>query len=267
MLKRIIFSTILAVSSLGSILFNCQLPQPPAGPDEARIDVVLRTSDGKTTGVEITDTTSNQTQIRIIYSLSHYIDSAKIVILSDSVIEQTISCRYKAAAVDTVFYPIAFSTPGTRTIKVTGYVDGYPDIVADVIIHVVGRLSINQKPVLTVPGAQAITVGQMLSFVVSATDPDAGQQTAIEILNKPDSATFTADTFRWIPSLKDTGTEIIVFIATDNGLPVASDTETVLITVNREGIAEFVDIPGQTRSLAVMGIRLEFVRFARCLAK
>lgn len=235
MLKRVVCSTILAISFLGLSIFNCQLPQPPAGPDQARIDVVLKTSDGKTTGIEITDTINNQSQLRVIYSLTHYIDSAKIVVFSDSVVEQTIPCRYKIGTVDTVFFPIAFTTPGKRIIKVTGYIDGYPDIVATVIIHVVGRPSINQKPLLAVPGAQTINVGKQLTFAVSAADPDAGQQLVITVLNKPDSATFVSDTFRWLPSLSDTGTATIVFAANDNGTPALSDTEKVLITVNREG--------------------------------
>ncbi len=235
MLKRVVFSTILAVSSLGLLFFNCQLPQPPAGPDQARIDIVLRTSDGKTTGIEIIDTIGNQPQLRLIYSLTQYIDSAKIVILSDSVIEQTIPCRYKIGSVDTVFVPILFTTPGTRTVKVTGYIDGYPDIVATVIVHVAARPVKNQKPVLAVPGAKTINVGELLSFVVSATDPDAGQQSYITVLNNPDSATFAADTFRWLPSIRDTGATTIVFVATDNGSPVLSDTQKVIITVNQAG--------------------------------
>jgi hypothetical protein len=229
---KIFITTCLIVTISFLMLLNCQLPQPPAGPEEVRIEVVLQTSDEKTTGIVITDTVGNQIQIRSIFTLTHYIDSAKIEIFSESTLEKTIPCRYKIAQVDTVFIPYTFTTSGTRTIKMTGHIKGYTDITSTVTIHVLDRPGTNKKPVLIVPGNQTIWAGQLLTFTVAATDSNAGQQLIISTLKKPAGSTFMKDTFSWTPELADTGADTIIFIATDNGFPVLSDTESVFVTVN-----------------------------------
>lgn len=92
----------------------------------------------------------------------------------------------------------------------------------------------NRRPVLTVPNAQSATVGQALSFNVSATDPDAGQTLALFATNLPQGATFNSSgQFTWTPSA--TGTATVTFIATDNGIPPLSDIKTVTITVTSGG--------------------------------
>ncbi len=190
MLKNVLITTSLSLIALGFVLFHCQLPAPPAGPDEANIEVFLKSSDGKTTGIEITDTIGNQVQLRLIFSITNYIDSAKIEILKDSTLEQEIPCRYKKEQYDTVYIPLSILTPGTRTIKVTGYIKNYDNIVSTVAIHILDRPSTNQnhRPVLDVPAMKTVGVGQSISFAVLATDPDAGQQVTIKTINKPDSA-------------------------------------------------------------------------------
>jgi uncharacterized protein (TIGR03437 family) len=93
----------------------------------------------------------------------------------------------------------------------------------------------NRRPVLTVPNAQAATVGQALSFNVSATDPDAGQTLALFATNLPQGAIFNPNTgqFTWTPSA--TGTATVNFIATDSGIPPLSDIKSVTITVTSGG--------------------------------
>lgn len=238
MFRNVFITTCLSIFVLGFVLFHCQLPAPPAGPDESNIEVFLKSADGKTTGIEINDTIGNQIQIRLIFSLTNYIDSAKIEILTGQTLEKEIPCRYKKEQYDTVYVPYSFSTPGTRTIKVTGYIKDYDNIVSMVTIHVIDRSSTiqNHRPVVVVPETQIVGVGQTVSFPVSATDPDAGQQVTIKVINKPDSATFLVDTFKWTPLPMDTGTIKILFIARDNGLPVMSDTHSVVITINSKPV-------------------------------
>jgi uncharacterized repeat protein (TIGR02543 family) len=234
MIRNVMITTCFSVIVLGFVLFHCQLPSPPAGPDESNIEIFLKSADGKTTGIEITDTIGNQVQIRLIYSLTNYIDSAKIEIFTRSTLEKEIPCRYKKEQYDTVYIPYSFSTPGTRTIKVTGYIKDYEDIVATVTIHVLERPSTNQnqKPVLVVPEMHTTDIGQTISFTAKATDPDINQQVTIRVTNLPDSATFIADTFRWTPLSMDTGTIKVIFIATDNSTQPLSDTAMAIITVN-----------------------------------
>jgi hypothetical protein len=238
MFRNVFITTCLSIFVLGFILFHCQLPSPPPSPDDSNIEVFLKSADGKTTGIEINDTIGNQIQIRLIFSLTNYIDSAKIEILAGPTLEQEIPCRYKKERYDTVYVPYSFSTSGTRTIKVTGYIKNYNNIVSTVTIHVFDRSSTNQnhKPVLIVPETQTVGVGQTISFPATATDPDSGQHITIKILNKPDSATFIADTFQWTPFPEDTGTIKVIFIATDNGLPIMSDTDSVVITINSKPV-------------------------------
>lgn len=96
---------------------------------------------------------------------------------------------------------------------------------------------INDPPILTVPGAQTVTKGQLLQFAVSASDPDTGQTVTITATGLPEGATFIAAPagggmqFRWTPSANQAGTYTISFKATDNGTPVLSDTKEVRITV------------------------------------
>lgn len=93
----------------------------------------------------------------------------------------------------------------------------------------------NRTPVLTVPGAQSATVGQSLSFTVSATDPDAGQTLTLSATNVPQGASFNANTgqFTWTPT--SAGSVTVNFTATDNGTPSLSDTKSVTITVSGGG--------------------------------
>ncbi|HMV87266.1 MAG TPA: Ig-like domain-containing protein [Blastocatellia bacterium] len=95
---------------------------------------------------------------------------------------------------------------------------------------------INDPPVLTVPAAQTVNEGQLLSFVVSAFDPDTGQNLTITATGMPEGATFTLTSptggqFRWVPSFTQSGTYTVTFKAEDNGSPKLSDTKEVRITV------------------------------------
>lgn len=98
---------------------------------------------------------------------------------------------------------------------------------------------VNDPPILTVPGAQTVNEGQLLQFVVSASDPDTNQKVAITASTAlPETATFTAATsgggmqFRWTPNFNQAGTYTITFKATDDASPAASDMKDVRITVN-----------------------------------
>ncbi len=114
--------------------------------------------------------------------------------------------------------------------------DGKADSPAATVTLVV--TPINDAPVLTVPTAQTVNEGQLLSFTVSAADPDAGQIVAITATGLPEGATFTSATqvgsmqFRWTPSFTQSGTYTVSFKATDNATPALSDTKEVKIMVN-----------------------------------
>jgi PKD domain-containing protein/flagellar hook capping protein FlgD/putative Ig domain-containing protein/Big-like domain-containing protein len=78
---------------------------------------------------------------------------------------------------------------------------------------------VNNPPALTVPGAQTIVEGSLLTFNVSATDPD-GQSVDLRAANLPMFATFVdhhnnTGTFSWTPQSFQAGSYIVFFTADD----------------------------------------------------
>ncbi len=122
---------------------------------------------------------------------------------------------------------------GSYTLTFTATDNGTPALTNTRTVSVtVNAPPVNRAPVLTVPAAQTVTTGQLLSFTVSATDPDAGQTVTLSATGLPSGATFNAATgaFAWTPGA--TGTFTLTFTATDNGTPALTHTRTVTVTVN-----------------------------------
>ncbi len=92
----------------------------------------------------------------------------------------------------------------------------------------------NRAPVLAAIGSQTAYVGQALSFLVTATDPDAGQTLTYSFPGaSPVGATLTGSPaqFSWTPTAAQVGANSVVVRATDNGVPPLSDDATVSINV------------------------------------
>jgi hypothetical protein len=88
-------------------------------------------------------------------------------------------------------------------------------------------------PVLTVPGAQTVNENELLTFTVSATDPD-GQTCDLLAANLPSGATFVdqgnnTGRFSWTPNVSQIGTRVVSFLADDTF--GGTDNETVSIEV------------------------------------
>ena len=88
-------------------------------------------------------------------------------------------------------------------------------------------------PVLTVPGAQTVSEGALLTFTVSATDAD-GQTVDLFASNLPGDATFTDNhnntgSFSWTPNTFDAGFYVVFFMADDTF--GGTDNESVQIEV------------------------------------
>ncbi|MCH7879461.1 MAG: putative Ig domain-containing protein, partial [candidate division Zixibacteria bacterium] len=107
----------------------------------------------------------------------------------------------------------------------------------------------NQAPVLAAIGPQGVTEGALLSFIITASDPDATIP-LLSAANLPAGATFTdnADgtgSFAWTPDFTQGGLSYnVTFTATDGAI---SDSEIVTITV--------ADLGNQAPVLAVIGAR------------
>jgi uncharacterized protein (TIGR02145 family)/uncharacterized repeat protein (TIGR02543 family) len=223
----------MSVLILGFLLFLCNLPPPPAGPEEAKVTLLLKTSDGKIDrSGAIEDSAGKEVQIGMVLYLTQYIDSAVVSISLDSVTKKSFSWAFKKNMTDTVFFPYTFKKAGTYPIEVVAYIPDQPNSVDEGKVIIRAPLQVNKNPELKVPGKQTGTVGQTVLFSVSASDPDAGQIVTVRATHKPDSATFTADSFKWTPRAADTGAVTVIFIATDDGVPVMSDTDSVIIYVS-----------------------------------
>jgi hypothetical protein len=93
----------------------------------------------------------------------------------------------------------------------------------------------NEAPVLDTIGNQAINQLETLAFTITATDPD-GNNLSFTASGLPTGATFTDNgngtaSFSWTPSVDQSGNYPITFTVTDDGDPVASDSEEITVSV------------------------------------
>lgn len=93
----------------------------------------------------------------------------------------------------------------------------------------------NQPPVLGTITNKSVNEGSLLSFTVTATDPDAGQSLTYSADGAlPTGATLNAQsgTFAWTPTeAQGHGTYTITVIVTDDGSPALTDTAEFTVTV------------------------------------
>ena len=119
----------------------------------------------------------------------------------------------------------------------------------------------NRPPVIATPGAVTVIGGELLTFAVTASDPDSGQSLIITNSNLPTGAVFTQSTatggqFTWTPTAAQVGVYTIAFSVTDNGSPALSETRTVTITVLQPNRTPVLTLPGT--QTALVGEQLTF---------
>ncbi|MGE3541848.1 MAG: Ig-like domain-containing protein [Candidatus Tectimicrobiota bacterium] len=105
--------------------------------------------------------------------------------------------------------------------------------VEDVLITVG---NVNRRPVLAPIDAQRGQENQLLTFVLSATDPDEGDQLTFSTIDLPSGAVLDdhgngSATFSWTPGFTQAGNYPVRFIVTDNGSPNESAFVDVMITI------------------------------------
>ncbi|MFH0888606.1 MAG: M6 family metalloprotease domain-containing protein [Planctomycetota bacterium] len=89
--------------------------------------------------------------------------------------------------------------------------------------------NIDRSPALTSPGNKSIDENQVLTFTLSATDPD-GDTISYSMAGTPTGTTLNSATgiFNWTPDYTQIGIYSITFTATSN---VLSDSKTITVTV------------------------------------
>jgi hypothetical protein len=116
---------------------------------------------------------------------------------------------------------------------VVGDADGQsvPVSLVSIQITVNGQDTTNQPPVLSTIGDKSVNEGQLVMFIVSATDPD-GDTLSYSASNLPEGASFDPETgvFSWTPGTGQAGSyEDVHFEVSDGEL---TDSENITITVN-----------------------------------
>ena len=84
------------------------------GADQAKVDLFLKTSTGNESITTIADTVGNFDTIGVILYLTQYIDSTEIRVSKNDSMEYLFVTRAKKTQIDTIYYPVHFSTPGER---------------------------------------------------------------------------------------------------------------------------------------------------------
>ena len=104
---------------------------------------------------------------------------------------------------------------------------------------------VNDAPVLDPIGAKSVNEETLLSFTVTAGDPDdvPANTVTLSATGLPSGASFIPATgvFSWTPTESQQGSYNVTFTATDDGVGPLSDLEVVTITVNEVNDAPVLD--------------------------
>jgi hypothetical protein len=103
----------------------------------------------------------------------------------------------------------------------------------------------NRAPVLNPIAAQGGPEGVELTFIATASDPDAGQALAFSLEGAvPTGAILTpAGVFTWTPTeVQGPGSYPITVVVTDNGSPALSARQTVQFTITETNAAPILDV-------------------------
>lgn len=93
-----------------------------------------------------------------------------------------------------------------------------------------GAVAVNHPPVMIISGKRTVLPGAVCSLFVAATDPDGGQKVTFASPNLPRGARLASSLFTWPTPLVDSAI-LVLFIATDNGVPARADTLLVTLQV------------------------------------
>jgi hypothetical protein len=92
--------------------------------------------------------------------------------------------------------------------------------------------NVNRPPVLGSIGSKSVDEGDLLTFTVTASDPD-GDGLTFSASNVPPGASFNPSTrvFNWTPAFGAAGNYNVTFTVTDGGVFAETDSEVVTISV------------------------------------
>ncbi len=116
----------------------------------------------------------------------------------------------------------------TSILSQIGLAPGGPHTVANIVASPIGGpVDTNDPPVINSISSQSATETVAISFNVSATDPD-GDSLTYSASGLPTGASFSGQTFNWVPQIGQAGNYTVNVTASDGQL---QDTESVTINV------------------------------------
>jgi hypothetical protein len=222
-------------SCLAGLVLSCSSPQNPFTQDKAKVFLHLESSTKTASDSAITDTVGNKIKIGISYFMPDYFDSVVITVEKNiQNVDTFFVCKKTDIKADSAWFEYSFKTEGIRTITATGYVAGGYKPTATATITVIARpvVPVNHKPALIITGRKSITTAEACTLFVSVNDSDTAQAHSYQALKGPSGYVFANQIFTWKPSPADTGIDSIVFTVADNGIPVLSDTQTIIVVIS-----------------------------------
>jgi len=154
--------------------------------------------------------------------------------------------------------PLGFDEAGDYTVIFSVVDNGTPAMNdQEEVTIVVGN--VNRPPVIDAIGDRTVAEDEVLSFAVTATDPD-GDALLFTVNDLPLGAMFdsTSQLFSWMPEYNQAGNySDIEFVVTDDGDPIQLDVETISISVGNTNRAPSFDVLGSQEVSA--GETLSFV--------
>jgi uncharacterized protein (TIGR02145 family)/uncharacterized repeat protein (TIGR02543 family) len=235
--RTIIYPIVSFFAVFFMFFFHCvQAPPNPYVPNNAKLNLLLESSSKNHDEFSINDTVGKILRIGLIYSLPNFIDSVRLRILSASgMAEKDTFFKVAVYGLDTQWCPFAFNSPGPRTIIGNAYVRN------GLIFSDTGNISIysstvsttNHKPILHIIFDDTISASQLCTLSFSVTDIDSGQKDSILLLKGPENYQWKDTLFTWTPTESDTGSKTLQFMVRDNGVPVFSDTQTILLIIKK----------------------------------
>ena len=129
-------------------------------------------------------------------------------------------------------YPVNLAAPGQVALTSSGGAANLSGL--ELWQQTSGAPPTNRAPVLAAIGNKTATVGQALSFMATASDPDAGQTLTYSLVGAPVGASIVATTgaFSWTPTAAQTGANTFTIRVADSGSPVLTDEEAITVTVS-----------------------------------
>ena len=222
------------------LLFSCKdLPTNPDNATNSAVSLSLKSTVGLISEQQVSDTAGNTVEIVIALRYPEYIKSTKVQVLAsnDSIEYDTSLISMSKKYQDTIRLVKTFSVPGIKRVVATAYIqDNSPkyDTALMTIINPVfiQQEIVNHKPELLVNGNEVITVDQTCTLSVVANDSDLQQVHTVYVWNKGKSNVVANKKYAWTPALGFIGKDTLMFIVTDNGSPILSDTVNFVVEVN-----------------------------------